>query len=188
VLIGLLAACEQVTSVGDLTLSTAELLILPQQVGTPAPSGGSLWVTNALGITKVITHPDPTLTSYLEIDIRAGALASLAGQTLGPDDSVFVAVSPRSGAYGFILTPADLDFTDAFRPSVTLFFARYGDFSVADGSATYSSRDAYAAALDLWEEIGIDRWRTAAESRSSGTDQVSASLETGGDFLVAAPR
>lgn len=187
-LIGLLAACERVTSVGDRTLSAAELLILPQQAGTPAPSPASFWVKNALGMTEVIAHPDPTFTSYLEIDIPAGALASLNGQTLGPDDSVFVVVSPLGGAYGLILTPADLDFADSFRPSVTFFFARYGDFSVADGSATYANRDAYAAALDLWQEVGLDRWRPAPELPSSGTDQVSASLGGGGDFIVAAPR
>lgn len=173
---------------GGQSLSTAELLILPQQAGTPAPPPISFAVSNTSTTVRVLAHPDPQLTPYGEISFPAGSLASLDGVSLGPDDVVMVSVTPRSGAYGLTLSPTGLVFTSSFRPTITLLFARYGDFSVADGSSTYPSHDAYATALDLWEETGLDRWRVATGSRASGTDQVSATAQAGGAFVLAAPR
>lgn len=187
-LVAALPACSDLALPGGETLGTAELLILPLQAGAPAPAGASFTVSNADMTVRLFSHPDPQLNAYLEISFPAGSLASLNGVTLGPDDEVTVSVTPRSGTYGLTLSPAGLVFTSGFRPTITLFFARYGDFSVADGSATYASRDAYAAALDLWEESGLDRWRVANGSRASGTDEVSAEAQAGGAFVLAAPR
>ncbi len=183
-----LTACEDAISIGELTLGTADLLILPLQAGSPPPSAVSLWVTNGRGATQLLSHPDATLTPYLRISFPTGTLASLDGESLGPTDSAFVTVGPRSGLYGLTLSPTGLTFTAASRPVATLFVARYGDFRVADGSPTYASRDAYAAALDIWEEVGLDRWRIATSSRLSGPDEVSAAVQAGGAFVVAAPR
>ncbi len=143
---------------------------------------------NSRATVRVLSHPDGSITAYMQLDVPAGALAALNGQPLGPNDSVMVTVSPRAGLYGFTISPTGLEFVNAFRPTATLFFARYGDFSVVAGSPTYASADAYAAALDIWRSVGIDRWEVAPSSRSSGTDQMSASIPEGGEFVLAAPR
>ncbi len=187
-LVTFLAACTDVIAPGGRTLSTAELLILAQQSGAPTPSTVSFWVFNERAVARVLSHADPTLTPYGETDFPAGSLASLNGQALGPEDSVFVTVSPRTGGYGMTIEPVGVTFTNGFRPTIGLFFARYGDFSVADGSPTYASREAYARALDIWQRVGVDLWSEAPNSRATGSDEVSASPEAAGEFVLAAPR
>jgi hypothetical protein len=181
-------ACSDVLLPGDRILGTAELLILRIQPGAPAPGSVTFVVSNDAPTVIDVRHDDANFTLFVRLTFAAGALASLNGQPLDADDAVEVTVTPRAGEYGFTFSPAGLEFTPGNEPTARFEFAVYGDFSVADGSPTYPTRDAYAGALDIWEEVSPDRWRVALGSRSAGLDQVIAALAAGGEFLLAAPR
>lgn len=115
-----------------------------------------------------------------------GALSSLDGAPLGAQDSVRVTLSAEAGVYGVEITPGGLRFAAAARPSVKFTYVRYGDLTVAAGSR-YANADAYAAALDLWREVGLDLWSNVGGSGSVGTD-LRASITESGRYVAAAPR
>jgi len=173
---------------GDEVLSTADLLVLPLQVGAPAPGPKSFWVVNSRASTQRLQHPDNFNTLFLELQFPQLALGSLNGTPLTDGDSVLVTVDPTPGAYGFTVSPAGLVFRVTATPKAALSFAVYADVSVATGSPTYATANAFVAALDLWQELTVDRWRVATGSRATGVDQVEAALASGGSYLLAAPR
>ncbi len=107
---------------------------------------------------------------------------------MGDTDSVLITIRPRAGLYGFSLDPGDLGLAATCGATATLFFARYGDLSVGDGSSTYLDRAAYAAALDLWRETRPGVWRVASGSSATGSDAVRGDLNEAGSFVVAPPR
>ncbi|MEX0690839.1 MAG: hypothetical protein WD934_00755 [Gemmatimonadales bacterium] len=178
----MIAACTDVLSPGA-TVTTADLLPLGLQ--TAPPAGMSFWVVNNRATTRALRHNDGFNTLYAEIQVPSGSLASLNGTPIGPGDSIEVNVTPIAGGYGVTVGPSGISFSSA--PRVTFSYARYGDATVADGSG-YASQSAYAAALEVWEEVTVGRWRTAAGSSSAGTDQITALLDASGRLMVAAPR
>jgi hypothetical protein len=132
---------------------------------------------------RTLRHPDQFNTLYLELRFPAGALASLNGQLLAAEDSVEVTVQALPGGYGFTLSPSGLVFSDS--PPTALFsFGRYADPSAA--LAVFPDREAYLAALDIWSEVGVDRWATARGSGPAGIDEVRATAEAPGRFRLAA--
>lgn len=178
------AACVDVTLPNDTTVATADLVVLPLDAAAPPVQAASFYVTNAGAAVRTLRHADAFNTLYLELRFAAGGLASLDGQPIGPDDSVLVSVTPLAGAYGFTLGPAGLGFTPGSRPTALLSFGRYGDPGIADG--LFASREAYVAALDIWAEVGVERWSVARNSASTGIDEVRATLEAPGRFRLAA--
>lgn len=168
-------------------LSTDELLILAVQPGAPAVAPQTFYVSNARATTRVFAHQDGALNLYLELDFPRGSIAQVDGAAVGAQDSVQITVSPASGDYGITIGPSSLVFASGARPAVSFSFARYGDLSVADGSPTYASRADYADALALWRETSVELWRAVAGSGPTG-DEVSGTLESGGAYVVAAPR
>jgi hypothetical protein len=180
-------ACGDLGPVEDATLSTQELLVLPTQAGTPAVSQSSFFVPNNATTVRRLLHADASNTFYLELRFPSGSLRSMNDQPVAADDSVLVTAQPRSGAYGLVLSPSGMEFTSA-RPAATFSFARYGDLSVADGSATYASRSEYADALALWFEITPGRWRRVSGSAFDGADAVTGPIAEPGTYVVAAPR
>ena len=188
VALGLATACTDVTIPGETSLSTSELLFLPLEAQAPAPPATSFYVANTRTVVRRVLHPDAFNSLYVEIRFPAGALEALNGTPLGPTDSVLVTVEPTAGAFGLTLRPSGLDFASGGAPTVTFSFAAYGDFSVADGSATYASRLEYAEALALWEDAGVERWDRVSGSGFTGSDAVSGRLSVPGTYRVAAPR
>lgn len=186
-LAALAAACVDLTIPGDRVLDGADLLPLPQMAAAPAPASVSFYVSNARSELRRVLHPDAFNSLYLQVEFPASALASLNGTPLGPGDSVLVTLTPEPGAYGVSLDPAGLEFASGRGPTATFVYAAYGDLSVADGSASYASRAAYAAALGIWEDVGPDRWQEVAGS-SPGNETVTARLPSPGTYRVAAPR
>ncbi len=185
----LASGCEDALGPGGSTLSTAELLILPFQAGTPAPPTSNFEVCNDQLTVEVIMHPAmPTPIDYLELRFPEGSLSALNGQPLSTTDCVDVTAQPRPGQFGFTLSPQGLEFVLDATPSATLLFAQFGDFSVVDDSPTYDTPQELANALDIWEEVSVDRWRIARGSGPSGTDAVSAAIDAPGAFVLAAPR
>jgi hypothetical protein len=182
------AACGDAFTPGEEVLSTAELLILPQKPEAPAPEALSFYVVNSRASIQLMLHPDQFNNLYLELQFSVGSLDAVNGEPVGASDSVFVTVQPRPGAYGFTLSPTGLLFSAASVPRATFSYARYGELSVADASPSYADRASYAAALEIWAETTIDRWRRPPGSSAAGTDAVSGPLATGGDFVLAAPR
>lgn len=183
------AACSDDTGVtATETLATSELLFLRQQANAPAPATTRFFVVNARETRRRVLHPDPFNNPYAEVVFPAGSLESLNGAPIGPGDSVEVTVQPRSGEYGLVLSPGGLEFSAAASPTATFFYGRYGDLSVADASATYPDASAYAAALDLWAEVNLDRWRRTTGTGPSGTDAVTGRLSEAGVVAIAAPR
>jgi hypothetical protein len=170
------------------TVTEADLLVLAQEAGAPAPAAAGFWVANGTARVRALRHPDAFNTLYLELSFPAGSLADLDGDPLGPEDSVWVTIEPLAGAYGLTLSPAGLTFAAGARPTARFAFARYADPSVADGEPAFADRDAYLTALDLWREVGIDRWEVAAGSGSAGVDQIAAALDAGGRYWLAAVR
>ena len=182
------SACSDALGPGGGTLSTAELLILPLQAGAPVPPGSTFEVCNDQLTVEVIMHPSmPAPIDYLEIRFPQGSLSSLNGQPLSTTDCVDVTVQPRGGQYGFTLSPQGLEFVLDATPTATLLYDVFGDFSVVDDSDTYDTAGELESALDIWEEVTVDRWQIARGS-TSGLGEVSAAVDAPGDFVLAAPR
>jgi hypothetical protein len=182
----LLAACEDLTLPAT-TLATADLVILRQQAGAPPPGSATFYVSNARSAARSLRHSDGSLTLFAELQFPPGALASLDGAPLGPGDSVLITIGPEPGIYGVRITPPGLKFSPSASPSLRFSYARYGDLSVASGSSRYSTRDDYAAALEIWREVGIERWSSAGGSGSPGTD-IRTTIREAGRYVAAAPR
>lgn len=181
-----LVACDVQLPI-DETHSLSELLVLAQQPDAAPVAGATFWVANDRETVRRLQHQDAFNQLYAELRFPIGALGTIDGQPVATTDSVLITVEPRTGAYGLSLGPSGLTFTSGGRPSVTFAYGRYGDLSIADGSS-YTSRDAFANALDVWEEIGFDRWRIASRSGAAGLDAVSASIAAAGEIVLAAPR
>jgi len=164
------------------------LLILGLQSGAGPLAEESFYVVNSRLVTHRLLHADQFSTQYVEIRFPAGSIESLSGTAVGAQDSVLVTVGPRSGEYGITVSPATVVFSAGNLPRATFTYAVYGDRSVADGSATYATRDAYSAALDVWEQVTANQWQRTANSSTPGADEVSGSLSAGGVHIVAAPR
>jgi hypothetical protein len=188
VVCGAAAACVDLGPIGQQTLDTSELLILPLQSGAPTVAAASFTVPNGQSSTHQLLHTDAFNTVYFEIRVPAGAFASVNGDPVSPTGSVTITVQPRPGAYGFTLSPSGVEFVSASRPSVLLSFGQYGDFSAADGSPTYPSRVDYLDALSLWLEVSPGRWQRVSGSGAQGIDELGATIREPGSYVVAAPR
>jgi hypothetical protein len=162
----------------------ADLVVLGLAPTAPAPAPAVFYVSNARTTIRAVRHPDAFNTLYLELQFEPGALASLDGAPLGAGDSVLITVTPLAGAYGFTLSPAGLVFAEGAAPAALFAYARYADPSVADG--VFASREAYVNALDVWAEVGSDRWDVASGSGPAGVDEVRASIEAAGRYRLAA--
>ena len=184
----LLSACSDLALPSDNMLSIADLLILSQQANAPAPASRSFWVSNSRLSVERFNHPDAFNTLYLELTFPAHSLISIGGVPLTDSDSIYVTVGPRPGSYGFTLSPSDIVFSSTASPSATFSFSVYGDASAGSTSATYTSTAEFVAALDIWREVSVDRWQVAPGSRSPGIDTFIATVESSGQFLLAAPR
>lgn len=177
------AACTDIGLPGDQTVPTADLVVLDLQAAAPAPAAVTFMVPNDRATVRSLRHPDPFNTLYLELRFPAGSLASLHGTALAAGDSVEITVQPLAGGYGFTLSPAGVAFT-ADAPTALLSFGRYADPS--GGAAAFGDTDTYLAALELWTEAGLGRWAVARGSGPAGVDEVRASVDAPGSFLVAA--
>ena len=186
-LVLLLNACSDLALPSDGLLTIANLLVLDQQANAPTPASRSFWVSNSRSSVERINHPDAFNTLYLELTFPAHSLVSLDGSLLTDNDSVYVTVDPRSGTYGFILSPADIVFSSNATPSATFSFSVYGDASSGGASQTYTSNANFVAALDIWREVSVDRWQVAPGSRSPGIDSFIANVKASGQFILAAP-
>ena len=184
----LAAGCGDVLNPEDQVLAGSELLVLGQQATAPAPQAATFWVLNSTTSAHTVLHADEFNTPFLTVTFPPGCLRSVGSQSVGQADSVLVTIQPSARRYRFTLAPTDLVLTTACRATARLSFGRYGDLGVADGSSTYLDRGAYAAALDLWWEVGPDRWRMAPESGPAGNEAVAGILEAGGTYILAAPR
>lgn len=176
-------ACADIGLPGDATVPTADLVVLDLQTTAPAPAAATFTVPNDRATVQTIRHPDPFNTLYLELRFPAGALQALNGAPLGAGDSVEVTVQPLAGGYGFTLSPSGLTFTGS-APTALLSFGRYADASA--GAAAFGDTDAYLAALELWTEVGLGRWAVARGSGPAGVDEVRASMDAPGSYLLAA--
>ncbi len=183
-----LAACSDLGLPSSGLLRESELLTLPLRPEAPPLSAATFWVHNSRQTVRRVIHSDAENTPFLELKFPANSLAELGGTPLNQADSILVTVTPRAGRYGFSLSPNNLSFVGSNSPVATFFFGRYGDASVAAGSSTYSGPADYVAALDVWEEITVDQWRVARGSAAVGLDVVSGTVESPGQFLLAAPR
>lgn len=186
-LVAALAACGDLDFVGDTTLPTADLLILPLTPSAPAAPTATFFVANDRVTTRRLLHTDPFNSLYLEVRFPIGALATLNGNPLGAGDSVRVTLDPEPGGFGVTVSPNGLAFAAGARPSATFVFAAYGDVSVANGSS-YGSPTAYAQALALWYEVTPGRWRRVSGSGYTGNDAVAGPLAEPGTYIIAAPR
>ncbi len=184
----LLSSCSDLALPSDELLSIADLLVLSQQAIAPAPAPHSFWVQNSRPSVERIKHPDAFNTLYLELEFPAHSILSLDGSPFTESDSVYVTVEPRLGAYGFTLSPSDIIFNSSASPSATFSFSVYGDASAGSTSATYTSNVDFVAALDIWREVSVDRWQVAPGSRSPGIDTFIATVESSGQYVLAAPR
>lgn len=179
-----MAACVDVTSPGNTTVATSDLVVLALDPAAPTPPAASFYVGNAGSTVRTLRHADAFNTLYLELRFAAGGLVSLNGQPLGAGDSVLVTVTPLAGGYGFTLAPAGLVFASGAAPTALFSFGRYADAGVADG--IFASRDAFVAALDVWAEVGVERWSVAAGSGSAGIDEIRATVAAPGRYWLAA--
>jgi hypothetical protein len=182
-----LAACEDLQIPGT-DVPGSDLIVLPQQTGTPEVPAATFFAVNSRTVSRSLRHTDNVATLFADLRFPAGSLASLDGATLGPNDSVRVTVTADPDTYGISVSPDGLVFTAGARPMLTLSYARYGDLQAGLASSRYPDVVSYAAALDMWREVGFDRWSVAAGSTNTGQDAVSASLSDGGRYIVAAPR
>lgn len=169
-------------------MAGSELLVLALQPTAPPPQMLSFWVVNSRATARSLVHNDGFNTPFLTVGFPAGCLAAVDGEAVAQDDSVMVTLQPSAGRYGFTLSPSSLELTDVCGATAELSFGRYGDLSVADASSTYLDWGAYAAALDLWREVGPDRWSIVPGSEPSGTDAIEGVLEASGRYVLAAPR
>jgi hypothetical protein len=181
-------ACEDVGPPGDVTVPTSDLVILPLAANAPVPFPLTFYAYNGKPTVQHLDHPDQFNTVYLELQFPAGCLSSLNGTALSITDSLLVTVQPRADGYGFTLSPSGLVFTLGNTPSVTFSFGRYADPSVADTIPGFADRQAYLAALDVWQEVTVGRWRTARGSSVAGVDEVAAAVDAPGEFVLAAQR
>jgi hypothetical protein len=179
--------CEDLGLPGGGTVATADLVVLPLQTGAPPVTPQSFYVYNGRPVTRQLTHSDAALNAYLRIEFPPGCLSSLNGTPLSIDDSVFVTVESRAGGYGLTLSPSGLEFT-LETPTVTFFYGRYADPSVADAEPSFADVAAYLAALEVWEEATVGRWRVARASGPAGVDAIAAALDAPGELLIAAAR
>jgi hypothetical protein len=173
---------------GSQVLSTSELFILALQATAPEPAAATIQVSNSQITAHSIVHDDEFNTPFLTVEFPATCLEALDGQSLGEDESVQVTITPATGQYGFTLAPSGLTLRAGCGAAARFSFSRYGDLGVADGSSTYLDRAAYAAALDVWREIGAGSWEIVPGSRPSGTNAVEGAMEAGGSYVLAAPR
>jgi hypothetical protein len=148
----------------------------------------TFWVSNSHQKIVRLNHPDNFNTLYLELTFPAQALESLNGASLSATDSIQITIDPRPGEYGFVLSPAGIVFNSGSAPTAIFSFSVYGDASAGASSATYGSSAEYVDALDIWREATVDDWQIAMDSRVAGVDAVSATVETSGRFVLAAPR
>ncbi len=169
-------------------IPSSELLILPLQGSAPVPAAATFNVSNMAATVRVIVHDDQFNTPFLTLEFPAGCVESVAGQSLGQGESASLTAAPTSGLYGFTLSPSSLILTDGCGSTAKFSFGRYADLGVADGSATYLDRAAYAAALELWRETGLDRWEIVPQSGPSGNDAIEGNMEASGSYVLAAPR
>ena len=183
----LATACTDLTIPGSTVLDGTDLLSLPLETGAPLPAAASFYVANSRTALRRLLHPDAFNSLYLQVEFPTNALATLDGTPLGPNDSVLVTLEPERGGYGVTVRPSGLAFTTGRGPLATFVYAAYGDLGVADGSVTYQTRAAYAAALGIWESVGPDRWQRLAAS-TTGNETVTARLPAPGTYRVAAPR
>jgi hypothetical protein len=181
-------ACEDAGPPGDTTVPTSDLVVLPLAASAPAPFPITFYAFNGKPTVQTIRHPDAFNTVYLEVRFPPGCLSSLNGTPLTVTDSLLVTVQPRADGYGFTLSPSGLVFTLGSTPSVTFSFARYADPSVADTIPSFADRQAYLAALDVWQEATVGRWRIARGSSQSGVDEIAAGIDAPGEFVLAAAR
>ena len=181
-----MAACADLLEPSS-TTTTADLVILGQQADAPTPGSLTFWVSNAFATRKALRHDDGFSTVYVEVFFPRSALASIGGTTLGPNDSVEVAISARAGGYGLTLAPAGLDFTDGLEPTAAFSFGLYGDASVAAGDPSFPDTRAYLDALTVWAQTSAGTWREA-RTTTGGVDQLTAVLEAPGAYVVAARR
>ncbi len=182
------AGCGDVVDPQSPILASSELLILRLQTSAPTPAAATFGVSNTDATVRVIVHDDQFNTPFLTLEFPAGCVESVDGQSLGPGESASVTATPVSGQYAFTLSPASLTLTDGCGATAKFSFGRYADLSVADGSATYLDRAAYAAALALWRETGPDRWEIVPQSGPSGNDAIEGNMEASGSYVLAAPR
>jgi hypothetical protein len=184
----LCAACSDLGPASETTVRDAGLLKVGIAAEAPLPGTVSFWVGNARATTVRLVHPDGFNSPYVEVEFPPGSLRSLDGTLLGPTDSVSITITPEPGGYGLTLRPAGLELVSSALPTARFVLAAYGDLSVADGSTTYASRTAYANALAIWEDIGIDLWGLVPGSRYAAGDLVTGRIPGPGRFRVAAPR
>ncbi len=173
---------------GDTTVPTSDLVVLPLAANAPTPLPVTFYAYNGKPVFQTIRHADAFSTPYIELQFPAGCLSSLNGTPLSVTDSLLVTVEPRPDGYGFTLSPSGLVFTLGGTPSVTFSFARYADPSVADTIASFADRQAYLAALDVWQEVTLGRWRIARGSSPAGVDEIGAAIDAPGEFVLAAAR
>lgn len=161
--------------------------MLPLQSTAPAPAATATFpVKNDQTTTRTLIHADGFNTAFVRVEFPPGSLASLDGAPLGGGDSVLVTLRAEPGRYGVEISPEGLRFSATTRPTVTFNYVRYGDLTVAAGSR-YADQNAYAAALDLWREVGFDLWTNIGGSGSVGTD-LRANIPESGRYVAAAPR
>jgi hypothetical protein len=184
----MLAGCSDLGPPADTTLRGADLLPVGLSGEAPAAASTSVWIPNARTTTVRLVHPDGFNSPYVEVEFPSGTLESLNGVPLTAADSVLVSLTPEVDGYGLTLSPAGLELAPGAVLTARFVLAAYGDLSVADGSDTYASRTAYAEALALWREIGIDLWERISGSRFTAGDIVTGKIAGPGRYRVAAPR
>lgn len=188
VIVTAVAGCNDVLVPGGETVDEADLIPLALQATAPPAPATSFYVRNNAVTIRALRHGDTFNTLYVELRFPAGSLVSVDGTPIASGDSVLVSIAPRSGGYGFRLSPTGLAFAAGNAPTATFSYARYGDLSVADAEPAFPDRATYAAALDVWEEVALRRWRVATASAGSGVSEVSAAVEGGGEYVLAARR
>jgi hypothetical protein len=186
--IGGITACADLGLVGDDVVDTADLLLLPVQSTAAAIPARTVTVGNLAASAHQLIHSDGFNTVFLELRVPAGALESVDGTPVAPDGVVSVTMQAEPGVYGAVLSPGSLEFTAGQLPTLVFSFGQYGDFSIADGSATYASRLEYETALALWTEVSPGRWTRVPGSGLLGVDEVGGAITAPGTFVVAAER
>lgn len=186
--IGGVTACADLGLVGDDTVGTADLLLLPLQVAAPVVPSRTVTVGNLTASAHQLIHNDGFNSVFLELRVPAGALEAVDGAPIGPDGVVSVTMQAEPGVYGAVLSPATLEFAAGQSPTLVFSFGQYGDFSVADGSTRYASRLEYETALALWTEVSPGRWTRVPGSGVQGVDEVGGAIAEPGTFVVAAER
>ncbi len=186
--LGLLVACSDLGPPEETTVRGADLLPVGIAADAPPPSAASFWIRRARTTTVRLVHADGFNSPYVEVEFPAGSVRALDGTLIAESDSVLVSLTPDVGGYGLTVSPAGLEFTPSVLPTARFVLAAYGDLSVADGSTTYAGRTAYAQALTLWVEVGIDLWERVAGSGLGAGDIVAGRIARAGRFRVAALR